>query len=581
MDKTNPIFSKFDAVLGKTTPTVAGAPVSSRADEIRALGAPSDAPKPGLFSRIKTDVQNRGANVNADIAGESPESKGEGSIVRGFQAASEGAGAVLDVGGEVLKSIYNTITPQSVKDRISTAGKDTADLGKIIQDSPEFAKMGQHINDWADKHPVAAKNLISGLKIASSSGEISGAILGAKGVADVGNKVPILGSEVSKVPADTAALVEKTKNAITSGIDKVRGSPKFIQSTLDNHLATAREELVDIPPEEMKKLGGNGKMFEQNKKDIAMQLESKGLTKQANELNNLDISKIDNIDDYEKAIRNTVSAPPSKEILSLQDTISPKLTPKEIKLALKEGRLSEGQDPGLLRSGTPDSVIPSDDVIHASKVIEEQIPGASKMKPSELYSSLDDKISEISEKLKPQMQATPIKPETIDRISSDWEDVKAKQLADPYISNNVNIDKIQNNFEKFLTKSKSGNMDDLWETAKAYDSSVPGSIKTANSLSSEVLQDQKSVWLQNRAILRDAIKDSVHGMGGTSAKAFDTMHNMFDAQGNLLSTAAVREGMPSKVVQWAKDNPWKAGAIGYGVAHVTGLDKPIKAVLGL
>lgn len=265
----------------------------------------------------------------------------------------------------------------------------------------------------------------------------------------------------------------------------------------------------------------------------------------------------------------------------IQDTISPKITPKEVKIAVKDGRFVDGQDPTLLRGGTKDTIIPSDKTIQTAQTIKDTIPNADKLKPSELYTKLDDKVSEISQKLKPEMEQTPIKPQTVEKITSDWETLKKTQSKNPYLSRDVNVKALQEDFESRLQQSKAGNMNDLWETRKAYDSSVPDSVKKSNSLSSQSLQDQKEIWLQNRDILNGAINDVKNGLGATSQKAFSDMSDMYNGKENILSKAKIKVGAPSKVRQWVKDNPWKAGAIGYGIAKITGADKALKAVTGV
>lgn len=94
-------------------------------------------------------------------------------------------------------------------------------------------------------------------------------------------------------------------------------------------------------------------------------------------------------------------------------------------------------------------------------------------------------------------------------------------------------------------------MDDLWERAKAYDQSVPSNVKNANSLSTDVLQTQKSIWLQNRAVLRGAINDVATGLGETSQKAFADMHDMYNAQKGIQSSYKIpKEGTPSQVKEF-------------------------------
>ena len=273
------------------------------------------------------------------------------------------------------------------------------------------------------------------------------------------------------------------------------------------------------------------------------------------------------------------------DVMKIQQVISPKLTPTETKLALDQGRIIPGQDATLLKDGTPDQVIPSNQTARASETIANQIPGAGNMKAPELYSALDTKISSLSKVLRPQMESAPITPTTIEKITNDWNALKAKQASDPYMPTNINLEKLQNSFEKDILQGyKSDNVADLWDSRIKYDNSVPASVKNATSLSSEVLQSQKSMWLQNRGILNDAINDGVTGLGKTSQKAFSDMSDMYNAQKGIQSSykPSVKEGAPSKLKQLIKDNPKKSVAIGLGATALTGIpQKLIGGVLGL
>lgn len=107
-------------------------------------------------------------------------------------------------------------------------------------------------------------------------------------------------------------------------------------------------------------------------------------------------------------------------------------------------------------------------------------------------------------------------------------------------------------------------MNDLWETRISYDDSIPANVKNANSMSPESLQNKKANWLQNRAILNNAINDVQNGMGETSRKAFSDMSNMYDAKQNLLSKAKLEvEGKPSKVKQFIEKHPTATKVIKY------------------
>jgi len=268
-----------------------------------------------------------------------------------------------------------------------------------------------------------------------------------------------------------------------------------------------------------------------------------------------------------------------KEIDTIQNLISPKLTSKEVKLAESQGRLIKGKNPTLLKAGTPDEIIPSDKLIKSSQTIQREIPNASKLKEPELYTALEGRTSDMAVKLKPELQKVSIKPETVQKINTDWDSLKKLQMETAPASEEINVLKRQKKFESFLKKSGNKNMNDLWETRKSYDSSVPENVKKATINSPESLQIQKEEWLQNRKVLNDAITDLENGLGETARQPFADMTDMYSAKENLLSKAKVELTVkPSKLKQWIKDNPWKAALAGYGTGKIiestTGINIP-------
>lgn len=250
----------------------------------------------------------------------------------------------------------------------------------------------------------------------------------------------------------------------------------------------------------------------------------------------------------------------NKDILT--ETLSPKPTIKEAKLAQTQGRLIAGKDPTLFRSGTADTIAPTEKIKDASRIIMERIPNAQKLKPTELYAKVNDEITKTAEALRPQMQSIPIKPETIQKINDDWTNLKSLQIKNTDATEEANILKLQNQFEERLMKSGNSSYDDLWQARIDYDNSVPANVKKANSFSSESLQNKKEIWLQNREILNGAIKDTTFGMGKTAQQPFDEMSSLYDAQTNLLSKAKVNKEKMSKINQVLADNPKIASALG-------------------
>lgn len=274
--------------------------------------------------------------------------------------------------------------------------------------------------------------------------------------------------------------------------------------------------------------------------------------------------------------------------IKIQDLISPKVTARETKIALAEGRIAPGQEAGILRDGTPDQVIPSEAIQKAATTIKREIPGAESMTQPELHGALDVKISDIAEKLTPEMKKVPLTDQIIANITDAWDRLKIKQLEDPYASSGANLDKLHAQFERdFLSPltrkvdeasmsgslgidAQSSNMNDLWDIAKAYDQSIPANVKSASVISPDTFQTQKSVWIQNRAILRGAINDVATGLGSKSKTAFDVMHDLYNAQKGIQSSYKVpKEGAPSSVKQFLQKPAVKAATtiakVGVGI----------------
>ncbi len=263
----------------------------------------------------------------------------------------------------------------------------------------------------------------------------------------------------------------------------------------------------------------------------------------------------------------------------ITEMIAPKATAKEARLAQSQGRFVEGKAPTLFKSGTPDTILPTKKTLSASETIVNKIPNAAKMSPSELYTAVDNNITKTAKELRPQMEKTPIKSETIQKINSEWDTLKKQQISNAPATEEVNVAKRQAKFESLLKKSGSENHADLWDTRVNYDNSISANVKKANSLSPESLQIQKEEWLQNRAILNNAINDNAAGMGTKSQKAFQDMSNLYEAKNNILSKAKVnKEPLPSKAKQFLTNHPVISGAVGggtlYGAAKKIGVPLP-------
>lgn len=255
------------------------------------------------------------------------------------------------------------------------------------------------------------------------------------------------------------------------------------------------------------------------------------------------------------------------------EMISPKPTVGQARLAQSQGRLVEGKPATFFKRGTEGSILPTKKTLSARDLIIEKIPNAAKMQPTELYKAVDTEITTTAQKLKPQMQATPIKPETIQAINDDWTKLKKLQVEVADATEEANVIKLQQQFEARLMKSGNTSYDDLWETRKAYDDSIPDNVKRANEISSESLQNKKEIWLQNRGILNKAMDD-------VAGNAFKEMSNLYEARTGLMSKAKVDKAQMSKLREFAKKHPeittLLKGIIGIkAFESLTGVDLPL------
>lgn len=462
MDTPNPMFAKFDQVLGKTTPTTSTGPVNSRADEIRALAGGGNSSKSTLAEDISSSIQKRGEKVYGNISGTSDESKNEGSLVKGIQATGNAFGAITDTAGNIISHVI----PQSMKDKFNEQNSQPNPLRDAVRKAYDDVndKVGVGLDELVRRFPAVGHALESALKIGSSGGEIAGGILTAEGAAESGNKVVDLGSKA----------IDKTKEIAGNIKDTVTG-------------------------------------------------------------------KI-----------NEITTPEQNDLEKINETISSKPIIKQAKLAETEGRLYKGSKPTTFKSGGEDQIATSEQGANSARTIQKLIPDAANMDEPTLYQALDEKIGETAKSLKPEMESTLIHPDTVEKIGSDWEETKATQSDNAYLPSDVNVKKLQADFEERIKEIGDGkNMNDIWETRKAYDASVPTNVKTANDLSSEALQAKKDIWLQNRKILTDAINDTENGMGATSKQAFQDMRNMYEGQNGILSKAKINTKVaPSNASQF-------------------------------
>ena len=272
------------------------------------------------------------------------------------------------------------------------------------------------------------------------------------------------------------------------------------------------------------------------------------------------------------AVMGTPATQSADQLAKISDMIAPKPTIAEARLAQQQGRLVAPGKSGIFTEGDPGKILPSARQTASASTIQRLIPDADTMDQPTLYTATKAKVTDLATKLQPQMEATPIPQTVIDKIGTDTQNLFKTQTSEALATDEPNIAKLQANFQKFLAKSKTDNFKDLWDTAKNYDASIPDNVKNATEASSHELTMQKDIWMQNRAVIRSAINDTVDGMGDTSKQAFSDMRDLYNAQSGMDTTAKVAKvGTKSKVSQFF-DTPTgkiiKYGAEGTGVVEV-------------
>lgn len=372
------------------------------------------------------------------------------------------------------------------------------------------------------------------------------------------NKPSTIAKETAKGTIKELAkgAVTFAKSAAYAPVDIVRGlmgkSPMKDKSSIPTIQAQTVKKTEDVFEGNKSPLRATGELTGQTLVGAADVLGATGLIRQGTKVVQKSVSKADELYKTYKAGKETVQA--GKEATEIAEKISPEISPKEAKVAQTEERFYSGKPATTFKSGTPDKVAVSNKVFDATRTIQEQIPNASKMKPSDLYTAVTENISTTAKKMRPQMQATPIKPQTIDKITNDWEELKRFQIEDAPATEEINVLKRQKKFESFLQKSGNKSHADLWDTRIAYDDSIPDAVKKANTLSSESLQLQKAEWLQNRRILTEA-------MDVVDSPEMKALSNLYEAKNNLISKTKLNEAQVAKIKQIAKKYPKTTTAI--------------------
>lgn len=230
----NPVYQKYDALFGKTTPTVSGAmgTMPTWSDRIQTLSKNNN-PKsdsPGFFERVGKDFNDRQNNAaDAQLAA----IRGDETPLRATahtmgQAAAFGG----DIIGEGMKSVFNAL-PNHEAEGAALANDPIVQLGA------HALKAGGDL--WASfekAHPEAADYL--------------GSIGNVASILPIGAGTKIAGEGLEQAGKVGIELAAKTPKAIGGAVDAVKAAPNKIQlaATKGNQIPTlenAAQKVLPIP----------------------------------------------------------------------------------------------------------------------------------------------------------------------------------------------------------------------------------------------------------------------------------------------------------------------------------------------
>lgn len=274
----NPMFAKFDQVLGVQTPTTSEPKVTSRADEIRALAKPPPPGAAGVMVNSASDITNKvvnnakdfGKNVSTDFQSARTDM---GNVFEDALSGKQGGGTIgnlilnsLGVGSKLGLNIIGDAIKPLMGDAWDALGKPMQDSihqgvssilnSKLGQEGVAAAKIGgENYNNWKQKNPDFAKNLESVVNI-------GGFILAAQPIVSTTMKA---GEAVVKATPDIIAgtkevvggatqgvkdLATGAKNAVSDTTSKIKGLTTA--KTQADILATPEADVYKLSPPERK-----------------------------------------------------------------------------------------------------------------------------------------------------------------------------------------------------------------------------------------------------------------------------------------------------------------------------------------
>lgn len=226
----------------------------------------------------------------------------------------------------------------------------------------------------------------------------------------------------------------------------------------------------------------------------------------------------------------------------IAEMLQPQANAKEIKLAMADNRYTSGKESKLF--GKKEATIaPSKEIQQAAATVHSIIPGAKKMVPEKLKLATEQKVKQISEELKPELQKVQLTDPVKEKMMNEFLKVKESLMSDVNFMNKASGAQILKTFEdNFMMKALDAkNLDEIWDIRQKVDKNktiAPKSARDATELSEAYLKDQQEAWYKLRNVLGDAVKDAEGGFSSIAVRnKFKKLRDLMVAKNALIQKA--------------------------------------------
>lgn len=538
------------------------------------------------FIRESAQALKSRSQQGAMAADEGAEANTLGGFVKGgLDVAGEATGFGLDVLGSGFRNTLDTMgrmipglpddfgskTEESIGGFFKRAGEDIAeaDLIKPLADrlADKYVKFEQENPDKAQDVADIIADVTNIVSLGLANSQIQKKPTNTVNTT-VNNHITSAKQALANSPkaqADMPGLLAQTQKNIVDqlrvqGLDDVANAVNQIKTTALNSiddLGNSVQQAISTAPSAVPEgaIGATSKFLRTTEREAMAGARgdiSAGAQAIKQGVNQTKQAVTGAVDTTLTKGQETLSKLFKKKPETLENKISPKLTARETRAAMNEGRVIRGAESKLF-GRDPDTVILSPKGQSAAQTIQRRIPNAAELDDAQLLRTSQSEISKIAQEIAPEMKKVTVGPDQTARGFKLWEELKKQQLKDPEFEAFAGSKRFQSNFQEFLDEALSRTdtatgkarqartLDDLWNIRKRYDSSIRDAVKNADGQSSATLQFQKDMWLDNRAILNNIINDAADGLGEKSARAFKDMSDLYWVNNNLAQKAKIAE----------------------------------------